>query len=75
MNAPTDDAYIAACKKRKQQPNSLILEDGTRAHWIGNSSAEKLLINFHGELPAVPTRQNDGMTDTYQEEDTRFQLR
>jgi len=44
----TDDGYIAACKKRGYTPNSEILEDGTRAHWIGDSKAEKLILNFHG---------------------------
>lgn len=29
-------------------PNSEVLEDGTQAHWIGPSSAEKVIINFHG---------------------------
>lgn len=46
--APTDDAYEIACKKRGAKPSSEILEDGTRAHWIGDSNAEKLIINFHG---------------------------
>jgi hypothetical protein len=48
LAAPTDDAYLAACKKRGFTPNSEILEDGTRAHWIGSSKAEKLVLNFHG---------------------------
>jgi len=45
---PTDDAYIVACKKRGVEPHSLVLEDGTRAHWIGEEGAEKLIVNFHG---------------------------
>ncbi|TVY39921.1 Steryl acetyl hydrolase [Lachnellula subtilissima] len=55
--APTDDNYITACKKRGVQPNSIILSDGTRANWIGDPSAEKLIINFHGggyTFPAAP---------------------
>lgn len=47
---------MVACKKRLTKPNSEVLEDGTRAHWIGNSKAEKLILNFHGQslfcLPA-----------------------
>jgi hypothetical protein len=48
LSAPTDDTYLAACKKRGFTPNSEILEDGTRAHWVGSSKAEKLVLNFHG---------------------------
>ncbi|KAN0103265.1 prolyl oligopeptidase-like protein [Hyaloscypha variabilis] len=54
---PTDDAYAAVCKKRGVKPQSEILEDGTRAHWIGDPKAEKLVMNFHGGgycLPAGP---------------------
>jgi hypothetical protein len=50
FSAPTDDAYGIACKKRGVQPQSEILEDGTKAHWLGSSKAEKLILNFHGEL-------------------------
>ncbi len=50
---PTDDAYAIACKKRGVKPNSEILEDGTRAHWIGDSTAQKIIINFHGLHPYV----------------------
>ncbi|KAH7420210.1 Alpha/Beta hydrolase protein [Cadophora sp. MPI-SDFR-AT-0126] len=54
LTAPTDDAYRAACKKRRFTPNSEILEDGTQAHWLGSSKAEKLLLNFHGGGYVVP---------------------
>ncbi|TVY86225.1 ATP-dependent RNA helicase, partial [Lachnellula willkommii] len=57
ISAPTDDNYIIACKKRGVQPNSITLEDGTRANWIGDPTAEKVLINFHGggyTFPAAP---------------------
>jgi len=57
FSAPTDDAYAIACKKRGVQPHSEILEDGTKAHWVGSSKAEKLILNFHGGgyvVPAAP---------------------
>ncbi|TVY54411.1 Steryl acetyl hydrolase 1 [Lachnellula cervina] len=57
ISATTDDNYIIACKKRGVQPNSITLEDGTRANWIGDPTASKLLINFHGggyTFPASP---------------------
>ena len=48
ISPPTDEAYEVACKTRGVKPSSEILEDGTRAHWIGNPKAEKLILNFHG---------------------------
>jgi len=48
---PTDVSYAAACKARGVKPQSEILEDGTRAHWIGDPKAEKLVMNFHGPSP------------------------
>jgi hypothetical protein len=51
---PTDVVYAAACKDRGVKPQSEILEDGTRAHWIGNPKAEKLVVNFHGTYLLSP---------------------
>ncbi|KAH8598102.1 prolyl oligopeptidase-like protein [Bisporella sp. PMI_857] len=51
---PTDDAYLAACKKRGFSPKSEVLGDGTQAHWIGDSNADKLVLNFHGGGYVVP---------------------
>jgi len=51
---PTDTVYALACADRKMTPKSLILSDGTRAHWIGNPSAKKLVLNFHGGGYTVP---------------------
>jgi hypothetical protein len=48
---PTDDAYLTWCKNKGVTPNSEVLEDGTRAHWIGSSKASKLILNFHGAYP------------------------
>lgn len=61
LNPPTDDSYLAVCKKRNVKPHSEILEDGTRAHWIGNSNAEKLIINFHGGGYTMPA--SDAMVE------------
>lgn len=46
---PTDRTYEKICKKRKVQPRSVVLEDGTRAHWIGREVPETVIVNFHGE--------------------------
>jgi hypothetical protein len=61
ISSSTDDAYLAVCKKRGVRPNSEILEDGTRAHWIGNSNAEELVINFHGGGYVLPA--SDAMVE------------
>jgi hypothetical protein len=51
---PTDDSYLAFCKKAGVEPKSEVLEDGTRAHWIGDPKAEKVVVNFHGTSPSPP---------------------
>jgi hypothetical protein len=48
VSPPTDMVYAQLCERHGLAPNSEILEDGTQAHWIGPSSAEKIIINFHG---------------------------
>jgi acetyl esterase/lipase len=56
-NASTDSNYAAFCKTIGQVPDSEILTDGTRAHWIGPRKCSKLIIHFHGGgyvLPAQP---------------------
>lgn len=58
LTPPTDNAYEVICKKRGRVPNSLILEDGTRAHWIGSSKAEKLIVNFHGGGYVLPCSES-----------------
>lgn len=47
---PTDEAYLISAKQNGFETNTLYLEDGTAAHWIGDSNAEKLIVNFHGEF-------------------------
>lgn len=49
----TDDNYRDACKKKGVEPRSEVLSDGTVAHWIGKKSADKIILNFHGELFSV----------------------
>jgi len=57
LSPTTDDAYLATCKKRAIEPKSEILEDGTKAHWIGDSRAEKLIVNFHGGGYVLPAHR------------------
>ncbi|KUJ19772.1 alpha/beta-hydrolase [Mollisia scopiformis] len=57
LSPPTDVAYTTFCKKHGLTPRSEVLEDGTRAHWIGEPGAEGLIVNFHGggyTLPPTP---------------------
>ncbi|OWP02655.1 hypothetical protein B2J93_6488 [Marssonina coronariae] len=54
LSIPTDDTYAKVCKRRGQPPSSEVLEDGTKAHWIGKKRAEKLVINFHGGGYVLP---------------------
>jgi acetyl esterase/lipase len=44
----SDELYAKFCKKHGLIPKTETLEDGTTAHWIGSSSAEKVLAYFHG---------------------------
>ncbi|KAH6698993.1 Alpha/Beta hydrolase protein [Leptodontidium sp. MPI-SDFR-AT-0119] len=57
VSPPTDDAYELVCKRRGQTPKSEILSDGTRAHWIGSSGAEKIVLNFHGGGYVLPASE------------------
>ncbi|KAG4414198.1 hypothetical protein IFR04_012645, partial [Cadophora malorum] len=57
VSPPTDDAYELVCKKRGQIPKSEILSDGTRAHWIGDNNAEKVVLNFHGGGYVMPASE------------------
>lgn len=53
----TDDIYAAYCKIHKLTPESEILQDGTRAHWIGPRNAKKIILYLHGGgyvIPAEP---------------------
>ncbi|KFY05555.1 hypothetical protein V492_08452, partial [Pseudogymnoascus sp. VKM F-4246] len=54
---PTDEIYAAYCKSHKLTPDSEILQDGTRAHWMGPRNAKKIILYLHGGgyvIPAEP---------------------
>ncbi|KAF9894807.1 hypothetical protein FE257_004428 [Aspergillus nanangensis] len=44
----TDAMYQKFATSVEQTPDTVILADGTRGHWIGDSSAEKVIVYFHG---------------------------
>jgi acetyl esterase/lipase len=54
-NAPSSDAaYESYCKANNVTPDSEILVDGTRAHWLGPRTAKQVIIHFHGGGYVVP---------------------
>jgi acetyl esterase/lipase len=50
----TDAAYESFCASKSLKPDSEILQDGTKAHWIGPRTAKKLIIHFHGGGYVLP---------------------
>jgi len=50
----TDAAYESFCAFKSIKPDSEILQDGTKAHWIGPRTAKKLIIHFHGGGYVLP---------------------
>ncbi|EHK23133.1 uncharacterized protein TRIVIDRAFT_28223 [Trichoderma virens Gv29-8] len=57
ISPPTDDVYLQLCKRYQTAPNSVELSDGTQAHWIGPSSASKVIINLHGGGYVLPASE------------------
>lgn len=39
------------------KPDCITLKDGTKAHWIGSSNAQKVMINFHGGGYVLPASE------------------
>lgn len=57
IGADLDVAYPAFAKERGFIPKDVTLPDGTKAYWLGDPSAEKVIIWFHGggyNLPPGP---------------------
>lgn len=48
LNPTTESVYLDLAKKENFQPDSLVLSDGIKAHWLGPRTADKILIYFHG---------------------------
>ena len=49
LSPSTDDGYRRFCSAVGLTPDTVTLDDGTRGHWIGDRSAEKVLVFFHGK--------------------------
>lgn len=50
LDATTEQNYRDLAKKENFQPDSIVLSDGCKAHWIGAKKKEKVLVYLHGGL-------------------------
>jgi hypothetical protein len=46
----TAESYYEAAKTLKFEPESIDLDGGVQAHWLGDKNAELTLVYFHGKL-------------------------
>ncbi|KAH0537355.1 hypothetical protein FGG08_005834 [Glutinoglossum americanum] len=53
----TDKAYMSFAEGKKFTPQSVVLADGTKGHWVGSQDAEKVLVYFHGGGYSLPCIQ------------------
>lgn len=44
----TDESYEDYCRNFKVKPRFEILEDGTRAYWMGSKTARNVMLYLHG---------------------------
>ena len=49
LDPGTEANYLEFTKKANFQPDSLVLSDGTKAHWVGPRKADKTFVYYHGE--------------------------
>ncbi|KAK4695550.1 hypothetical protein P7C71_g2233, partial [Lecanoromycetidae sp. Uapishka_2] len=52
-----EEVYLAFAKDQGFEPKNITLSDGNKAYWIGDPSAEKVILWFHGggyNLPPEP---------------------
>jgi acetyl esterase/lipase len=45
---PTETMYLNFAQERKFKPDSTVLSSGLRIHWIGDKTADKVFLYFHG---------------------------
>ncbi|KAK4506872.1 hypothetical protein PRZ48_000605 [Zasmidium cellare] len=53
----TEAIYLEFAKKQGFQPDTDVLDSGMKVHWLGNKSAEKVLVFFHGGGYALPATE------------------
>jgi hypothetical protein len=49
----SEGAYASAAKTKGFSPETVTLDDGTKAHWIGKPTAETVLLYLHGMLRTI----------------------
>lgn len=55
MSPRTEANYLDFAKKERFQPDTLALDSGCKAHWLGNKGAEKVIVYYHGiHWPPLP---------------------
>lgn len=53
----TEATYLEFAKKQGFQPDTDVLESGTKVHWLGSKTADKVLVFFHGGGYALPASE------------------
>ena len=48
LSPPTDTVYLNFARDKNFQPDTDVLPSGVKVHWVGNKSAEKVFLYFHG---------------------------
>ena len=48
LNPPTEAGYLQLAKAHSFQPETTVLTNGLKLHWIGPKTAKKVLLYFHG---------------------------
>ncbi|PLB43513.1 alpha/beta hydrolase fold protein [Aspergillus steynii IBT 23096] len=51
---PTKSAYETFMKSKGIEPESVTLNDGATAHWIGNKNAKNVVVYYHGGGFVIP---------------------
>ena len=64
MNPRTEATYLDFAKKQGFQPDTDVLASGLKLHWLGNKSADKIILYFHGYVRRTRRRvQNHSPVD------------
>jgi hypothetical protein len=48
LSPPTETVYLNFARDNNFQPDTDVLPSGAKVHWVGNKSAEKVFLYFHG---------------------------
>ncbi|KAF2154848.1 alpha/beta-hydrolase [Myriangium duriaei CBS 260.36] len=50
----SEGRYLEFCRKKGFQPDTVVLDHGAKAHWLGGRDAERIIVWFHGGGFALP---------------------